>query len=252
MGGFIKLHRKFLEWEWYDDINTKVVFLHMLLKANYDNKKWRGIEIKRGQFISSISNLADETGLSKQNIRTVLKKLKSTGEITYQSTNNYTIVTILNYGIYQDIDSNTNPRGNTPVKQPLTNDQQTTNNRLTTTQEIKELQEPKKEKNINTRTKMPDKIKYAEYVTMTNDEHDKLIATYGEITTAKMIETLDNYKGANGKKYASDYRAILNWVVEKVTENKLTAIPTKKNAEKKQYIKSGASYSNEDLFDVYE
>lgn len=60
------------------------------------------------------------------------------------------------------------------------------------------------------------KIKYAEYVSMTNDEHDKLIATYGQESTAKMIETLDNYKGANGKKYASDYRAILNWVVEKV------------------------------------
>lgn len=64
----------------------------------------------------------------------------------------------------------------------------------------------------------PKKISYAEYVTMTNDEYEKLLATYGKEMTAKMIETLDNYKGANGKKYKSDYRAILNWVVKRIEE----------------------------------
>lgn len=63
------------------------------------------------------------------------------------------------------------------------------------------------------------KESYAEFVTMTNVEYEKLINTYGEEFTKKCIETLDNYKGANGKKYKSDYRAILNWVVKKVTED---------------------------------
>lgn len=57
---------------------------------------------------------------------------------------------------------------------------------------------------------------YAEFVSMTEDEYNKLIEKYGEIPTKQMIEVLDNYKGANGKKYKSDYRAILNWVVDKV------------------------------------
>ena len=57
---------------------------------------------------------------------------------------------------------------------------------------------------------------YAEYVTMTETEFNKLVEKYGEGNTQKMIEVLDNYKGANNKKYASDYRAILNWVVERV------------------------------------
>ena len=33
-----------------------------------------------------------------------------------------------------------------------------------------------------------------------------------------MIEILDNYKGSKGKKYRSDYRAILNWVVNRYNE----------------------------------
>lgn len=64
----------------------------------------------------------------------------------------------------------------------------------------------------------PEKIKFAEFVAMTNDEYEKLLATYGKENTQRMIEVLDNYKGANGKKYASDYRAILNWVVNRVME----------------------------------
>jgi hypothetical protein len=63
---------------------------------------------------------------------------------------------------------------------------------------------------------MPAKINYAEYVSMTNDEYQKLLDAYGEENTKRMIEVLDNYKGATGKKYKSDYRAILNWVVDRV------------------------------------
>lgn len=59
------------------------------------------------------------------------------------------------------------------------------------------------------------KIKFAEYVTMTQAEYDKLVAEYGEPYTKKLVETLDNYKGSSGRKYASDYRAILTWVVER-------------------------------------
>jgi hypothetical protein len=58
---------------------------------------------------------------------------------------------------------------------------------------------------------------YAEFVKMTSEENEKLVNQYGLEKTTKMIETLNNYKGSNGKKYKSDYLAILNWVVEKVS-----------------------------------
>ena len=63
------------------------------------------------------------------------------------------------------------------------------------------------------------KVQFAEYVSMTNAEYEKLVSTYGEANTARMIEKLDNYKGATGKKYKSDYRAILNWVTEEVLKD---------------------------------
>lgn len=66
-----------------------------------------------------------------------------------------------------------------------------------------------------TEEKKPKKIKYAESVSMLPEEHQKLVDTYGEVFTLKLIEELDNYKVANGKTYKNDYRAILNWVVEK-------------------------------------
>lgn len=67
------------------------------------------------------------------------------------------------------------------------------------------------------------KYHYAEYVTLTRDEYTKLCAEHTEEGAKRMIEILDNYKGSKGKRYKSDYRTILNWVVERynkeITEN---------------------------------
>lgn len=65
------------------------------------------------------------------------------------------------------------------------------------------------------------KNKVAEFVTMTEGEWNKLITKYGKESTEKMIDKLNNYKGSKGKKYQSDYRAILSWVEKEVLkENK--------------------------------
>jgi len=135
--GYIKLHRQLLEWEWYDDVNTFRLFTHLLLKANYEVKKWHGIEIAIGQFLTSRETLAKQTGLTEQQVRTALTKLKSTNEITSQSTNNYTLITISNWNKWQ--------QNNQPNTEPTTNQQQTDNQPSTTTKEVKK--ERKKESN---------------------------------------------------------------------------------------------------------
>lgn len=66
--------------------------------------------------------------------------------------------------------------------------------------------------------KNPDKIQFAEFVSMTNDEYTSLVAKAGEQGAKRCIEILDNYKGSSGKKYNSDYRAILNWVITRYEE----------------------------------
>lgn len=63
------------------------------------------------------------------------------------------------------------------------------------------------------------KNKYSDYVTMTDAEFDKLVEQFGDDYAKLCIVELDNYKGATGKKYTSDYRAILSWVTKRVDEN---------------------------------
>ena len=101
MSDYIKLSRRILEWEWYSDINTKVLFLHMLLKANWKDGRFQGVEIPRGSFASSYQGLAQETGLSIKNVRTALEHLKSTGEVAVNRQPKFTVFTIKNYLLYQ-------------------------------------------------------------------------------------------------------------------------------------------------------
>jgi phage replication O-like protein O len=60
------------------------------------------------------------------------------------------------------------------------------------------------------------KKKYRENVSLTEKEYHKLTEKYGKELTEKFLNKLDNYKGAHGRKYKSDYKAILNWVVDEV------------------------------------
>lgn len=101
MEGYIQLHRRLLEWEWYDDTPTFKLFIHCLLKANYTDKKWRGNDIKRGQFITSISNLSHETGLSQKQVRSSIDKLVKTGELGKVTSSRNTMITVLSYNNYQ-------------------------------------------------------------------------------------------------------------------------------------------------------
>lgn len=128
--GYIKLFRNLLNWEWYSDINVHRLFTHCLLRANYEDTKWKGIEIKRGQFLTSYDHLSKETGLSVQNIRTCINKLKLTGELTYKSTSHYSIITVNNWDKWQ-------------AEQQTK--RQATNKQLTTDKNNKEYKE---EKNI--------------------------------------------------------------------------------------------------------
>lgn len=152
--GYISLHRSILKWEWYDDLKTKVLFIHLLLEANYEDKKWRGELIERGQLITSLRKLSEDTGLTLQQVRTSITKLKSTHEITHKTTNKFSLIKIVNYSFYQDNKDKNNTQINTQNNKQLTNKQQTTNKQLTTNNNInKENKENNidKEKNIKKR-----------------------------------------------------------------------------------------------------
>ncbi len=80
-----------------------------------------------------------------------------------------------------------------------------------------------------------EKIYFAEFVAMTNTEYKKLVSTYSKGFADQCIIILDNYKGANGKKYKSDYRAILNWVVDKAKQDNIkNGLPAIGNSESEE------------------
>jgi len=85
-----------------------------------------------------------------------------------------------------------------------------------------EAPKPKKSKKEE-----PKKIKYGEYVSMTQAEYQKLVESYGPDAAKRAVEILDNYKGSNGKKYKSDYRAILMWVIDKIKAEQANLIRAK-------------------------
>ncbi len=64
----------------------------------------------------------------------------------------------------------------------------------------------------------PAKVKYAEFVHMTEASYEKLVQMYGKRFTDTCIKELDCYKGSKGKTYKDDYRAILSWVVDRCKE----------------------------------
>lgn len=141
MNGYIKLHRRMMEWEWYTDIPVKVLFLHILLKANHAEGRWKGEEIQRGQTVTSIRHLAKETGLSEQQVRTALHKLEKTGELTRKTTNKNTLISVEKYAQYQDHQADIN----TQVNNQITNKQQTNNKQITTNKKNKKNKKDKKE-----------------------------------------------------------------------------------------------------------
>jgi len=146
MNGWIKLHRQFLQWEWFSDPNVLSVFVYLLLQANRKDSKWRGHEVLCGQHITSNEIISLHTGLSVQMVRTALRKLKSTGEITTQATNKFTLVTIVKWAFYQGgaDDCNTQNSNQTTNNQHA-NDTQPTNEQhsINNKQEVKEKENRK-------------------------------------------------------------------------------------------------------------
>ena len=128
---FIKVYRKIIDWEWYTDIPTCHLFRHFIIKANHTDWSWRGIEIKRGEYLTGRKRLAQETWLTEQQIRTSINKLKKTGELVATPTNQYTIYRLNNYDTY-----------NQQPNQRATNEQPTSNHKQ------EELRRKKKEKEI--------------------------------------------------------------------------------------------------------
>ena len=102
MKGWIKMFRQITDWELYKDINSKVLFLHLLLTAAYtDYTTSDGFVVHAGCCFTSIRQLADETGLSIRQVRTALERLEATHSLTQQTTHRGTLIKVEKWAFFQ-------------------------------------------------------------------------------------------------------------------------------------------------------
>jgi hypothetical protein len=211
MEGWIKLHRKFVNWEWYKDANVMRLFVHCLLKANHQDNNWQGNMIKRGSFITSLDTLSHELGLSVKQIRTAISKLERTNEVAKKGQSKFTVIQVINYDDYQG-------EGKQEGTQKANKGQTKGKQRATNNNDKKEENEKEYYYIIN------DKLK------LSMNEYDKLLKTYSPGMIDRFIFAVENYKGVN--KYKNLYRVILTWIAKEEREN---AKELKKEEPKQEY-----------------
>lgn len=125
---YIRLHQRLLEWEWYGIPEMTALWVHLLLVANWEDKEWRGITVHRGELVSSLSHLSRDTGLSVSQVRTCLNRLQNSKQVSIETTNQMTKITICNYDSYQYIcesqsQANDTQDGNQPLREIATTEE---------------------------------------------------------------------------------------------------------------------------------
>jgi hypothetical protein len=204
MNGYIKLFNRFLYWEWYTNQNTKAVFLHILLKANYKPKRWQGLTIQRGQLVTSLKSLSQELGLNIGQIRTALNNIQNSKEITRKTTNKYTIITVCKYECYQGSNQANNTQNDTQTTRKTTNEQQ----------QLKNKKNKEKNKQKETRKNLVDELptEADQY-----DARQNTALPFDIVTANQTLKNLDpaeiaqTYKNIFGSEFtAEQYARALN------------------------------------------
>ena len=147
------MHRSALSNGWLKNPILWTFWSYCLLKASYTEHKtkvgYQEITLEPGQFIFGRKIAAQETGLSEMQIRTCIKSLKSTNNITVKVTNKYSVVTVLNWGVYQFGDDEVNQQNNHQLNQQVTSNYPASNQQLTTNNKGIKINKGIKEEYIN-------------------------------------------------------------------------------------------------------
>lgn len=216
--GFIKLHRRIQDHWLYEEkrkFSKFEAWVDMLLMANHkDNKFLLGnelVEVKRGQFITSIRKLGEKWGWSNTKVSQFLDLLKSDEMIDYKKDTKKTLITIDKYSVYHDNE----------IEKKTPNEHEKDTNRT------------QKHTNKNVKNVKNDKKKYKDYVYLTDAEYEKLVNEFGQSLIDSKIEDLDNYLGSTGKvnKYKDHNRTIRSWIKKDGIQSKPQSSQSKKTPE---------------------
>jgi len=216
MEGWIKLHRKTLENPIImQDKEYLAVWIFLLLNAThseYDTMfQGQRITLQKGQLITGRKIISKKLNISESKVQRILKTFEIEQQIKQQTTHQNRLISILNWEMYQQHEQQDEQQVNS--KRTATEQQVNTNKKDNNTNNTKNGKNGINNRNAQNQEAQ---IHFAEFVSMTNAEYEKLVSTYGPNFVDQCIKKLDDYKGATGKKYKSDYRAILSWVVDEI------------------------------------
>ncbi|RSL32649.1 hypothetical protein D7Z54_14455 [Salibacterium salarium] len=126
--GWIKVHRQLLYSSTFQNEKTLKVFMYCLLKATHQEIEARvgrqKVKLLPGQFVFGRKKAALELDMKESAVRDQINILKSDETIDIKSTNKYSVVTVANWGFYQETEDNNDSRYDS--KSPADNQQITT------------------------------------------------------------------------------------------------------------------------------
>lgn len=214
---FIKLDRKIQYWGWYGDPSVLAVWVHILIDANFKENVWQGMVIKPGELVTSVSRLSLETGLSVQQVRTALKKLESTNEISCKTTNKYTLIHVNKWSQYQ-----------------TSNEQSTSEPTSGATSRVTTLKECKEYKNVNKPPFIPPEV----------DEVMEYCRSRGNgIDAGSFVDFYTSKGWMVGKNKMKDWKAAVRTWERSRTREEDTTVPIYDDA-------GNRDLSDEDLADI--
>lgn len=130
--GHIRLFRKFKKSSFYKDSIYVHVWVHLLLSANWSEKRIKldgsdqFIDIKPGQFLTSRTKLSAELGINRSKLERILNALKSEQQIEQQTFSKYRVISICNWSEYQQSEQQNEPQMSS--KRAASEQQVSTNN----------------------------------------------------------------------------------------------------------------------------
>lgn len=123
--GWVKLPRDFLDFEYYKDAQTKGIFIHLLLTAEYSPRRLHGVELDAGEALTTLKELSAKTGASTSQTRTALTRLQRAGKIAIRTTNKFSVITLINAGFQDDNEPEISKQNDKDSEKESTNKSQT-------------------------------------------------------------------------------------------------------------------------------
>ena len=114
MAGWIKLHRKTIDSKVFQNEKLLKTFVWCLLKASHKEYEFlhgrQKVSLKPGQFITGRKRAGEELDMPPSTAWFYLNLLKDDSTLDIKSNNKYSLITLINWGLYQSdadgVDSN--------------------------------------------------------------------------------------------------------------------------------------------------